>query len=132
MNAIPADPAIDCYFRARAGFNPADVHFSSWGNEQMLNTAGCPHPLLLKALRQLRKLRADDYGLSAFQLASNAILLDIAGRLPQTKQELRKIKGFGSKKYLLWGDDILQTVFSYMAEQGILPKQPAKTKKTQY
>ena len=132
MNAIPADPAIDCYFRARAGFNPADVHFSSWGNEQMLNTAGCPHPLLLKALRQLRKLRADDYGLPAFQLASNAILLDIAGRLPQTKQELRKIKGFGSKKYLLWGDDILQTVFSYMAEQGILPKHPAKTKKTQY
>lgn len=130
MQQLPNNPTVEHYFQVRSTFRPDAVRFTSLGDEQNLTTDNCSHPLLLQALRQLRRQKAEDYEVRAFHLASNALILDIADKLPVTRQQLLKLKGFGSKKYTLWGEEVLQTVQRYMTEQGIeyeLPS-PEQTK----
>ena len=65
---------------------------------------------LFQALRALRKKLADARGVPAYVVLSDATLLEIARRRPQSEDELRGISGIGPKKLAQYGDVLLAAV----------------------
>ena len=57
----------------------------------------------VEALREWRKNAARLEGFAAYRIFSNRTLLELASQNPQTLEELRKIKGFGSKRIEAFG-----------------------------
>ncbi|MBS0619114.1 MAG: HRDC domain-containing protein, partial [Spirochaetes bacterium] len=54
-----------------------------------------------------RKGKADEKGFPVYVVCNNAQLRDIALTKPATKEDLKKVKGFGQKKIEDYGDDVL-------------------------
>lgn len=63
--------------------------------------------LLFERLREWRKGKADEKGFPVYVVCNNAQLRDIALTKPATKEDLKKVKGFGQKKIEDYGDDVL-------------------------
>ncbi|MBW3664213.1 MAG: ATP-dependent DNA helicase UvrD2 [Actinobacteria bacterium] len=73
---------------------------------------GSADPEVFEALRAWRTERARQDGLPAYIIASNAMLEDVAVRLPATLAELRRCHGIGPKKLDLYGEEILAVLES--------------------
>jgi len=65
---------------------------------------------LLQQLRQWRQEEAAKEGIELFRVLSNAALQEIAGKKPNTKEELLAIKGIKDAKYAKYGARILSMV----------------------
>jgi ATP-dependent exoDNAse (exonuclease V) alpha subunit len=63
---------------------------------------------LFERLRQWRLAEARKQKVSAFIIATNKVLEELARRKPQTKQALLGTKGFGQAKLDKYGDEILE------------------------
>jgi len=62
---------------------------------------------LFDRLKRLRRRLADERGVPAYIVFSDAVLLAMAAARPQTRAELLAISGVGPKKLSLYGDDFL-------------------------
>ena len=62
---------------------------------------------LLSRLKSWRKQKAQEMELPAYFIMNDKTLLDIASRLPSSKEELQDIHGFGPTKIMKFGDEIL-------------------------
>lgn len=71
---------------------------------------------LLGLLRAMRTRVAMEKELPSYYLLHNNILVLIATDKPTTREELMSISGFGIRKWEVWGDEILRTVYSYLSE----------------
>jgi len=67
-------------------------------------------PELLLRLKQWRLDRAREDKVSAFIIAHNTLLEELARRKPQTKQALLGVKGFGQNKLDKYGTELLQII----------------------
>jgi superfamily II DNA helicase RecQ len=67
---------------------------------------------LFERLKQWRLGRAKADNVSAFIIAHNTLLEELARRKPQTAQALLGVKGFGQSKLDKYGDEILQILTS--------------------
>jgi hypothetical protein len=70
-----------------------------------------PAPYDTELFERLRKWRLEEarkQKVSAFIVASNKVLEELARRKPQTKQALLGVKGFGQNKLDKYGDEILK------------------------
>jgi ATP-dependent exoDNAse (exonuclease V) alpha subunit len=67
---------------------------------------------LFEKLRQWRLEQAKTEGVSAFIIASNKVLEDLARRKPQTAQALSGTKGLGQAKLEKYGSELLQIIAS--------------------
>ena len=65
---------------------------------------------LFQRLRALRKGLADERGVPAYVVLSDATLLEIARRRPSTEGELGAISGIGPKKLAQYGEVLLAAV----------------------
>lgn len=63
---------------------------------------------LFSRLRALRKRLADEKGLPAYLIFSDAVLLQMASQRPRSGEELLQINGIGPKKLAQYGDLFLQ------------------------
>jgi hypothetical protein len=93
------------------------------------------HPELYKQLRQWRDAEAGT-GTPVYMVANAATLLQIADLLPNSKEALCSIKGFGEKKYHQYGAAIISMVNQYCQQQGIeatamLPNRVVKKQKSE-
>ncbi len=70
-------------------------------------------PDLLRELKQMRKLIAVKENVPAYQILSDATLVELATYLPQDEDEIRKISGFGEVKVEKFGDLFTQMITSY-------------------
>lgn len=68
---------------------------------------------LYEDLRIWRDTACHQYNLPIFMVANKKSLTEIATLLPQTKNDLMKISGFGKAKAEKYGDDILDRVIAY-------------------
>lgn len=89
--------------RAKSSTATPSVAADSW--------EGVDRPLF-DALRQLRRQRADERGVPAYIVFSDASLRDMARRRPTTLEEFRKVRGVGDKKTEDFGEDFLALIVS--------------------
>jgi hypothetical protein len=73
---------------------------------------------LFEALREWRRMRADELNIPAFMILHQKTLINIVNAAPKTEKELLKIKGFGKKKMVEYGNDILEIIESYVLEDN--------------
>jgi superfamily II DNA helicase RecQ len=73
--------------------------------------------LLLKRLKEWRKITAEKQGVPVYIVATNVEFLQIIEFKPRTKEAIKKIKGFGMKKIDKYGDDILKIVSCFTNEK---------------
>jgi len=72
---------------------------------------------LYAALVAWRLQKARDADVVAYTIAHNKVLKAIAEAQPVTLTELKKVKGMGEKKTQLFGDEIIDIVLTYLAQQ---------------
>lgn len=62
---------------------------------------------IYEALRQWRQSRASQLGMPSYVIAHNTELMTIAKIKPQSLEELSRVKGFGGRKAIKYGEDIV-------------------------
>lgn len=77
---------------------------------------------LLNRLKTTRRDIAAKENVPAYIILSDATLLEMATYLPQSKDELLKISGFGEVKLAKYGDAFLQTIKTYCGEWNLSSK----------
>ncbi len=78
-----------------------------------------PHPILMQQLKKLRDslcLRSD---LPIYFVAGTRTLNEMTQYLPQTREEIRKISGFGDTKTEKYGEQFLEIIRSYCGENNL-------------
>jgi ATP-dependent DNA helicase RecQ len=65
---------------------------------------------LFESLRQLRRKFADEMGVPAYIVFSDASLRDMARQRPQTLDEFRKIRGVGDRKTEDFGEEFIELI----------------------
>jgi len=90
---------------------------------------GSIHQDLFKILKAVRYDLANDENVAAFQIFSDATLVELATYLPLTKSDLSKISGFGDIKLTKYGDSFLDTIIDYCVENNLSTKITSKTPK---
>lgn len=70
---------------------------------------------LLAALKALRRKIADDKGVPAYVVFSDATLVDMCKRRPTTRREMLEVSGVGAVKLDQYGDRFLHVLTSYCA-----------------
>lgn len=63
---------------------------------------------LFNKLRLWRKDKANLQGIKPYIIFSDSTLMELANKVPKTKEELLSIRGMGEKKYERYGEDILK------------------------
>ena len=76
---------------------------------------------LYEALRQERSRLASEAGVSAYIVASNRELADIARRRPHSIPELIEIKGIRHRKAARFGQELLNVVARHTPEESMAP-----------
>jgi len=79
--------------------------------EDLFETAPYDEAMFLR-LRQWRLDRAKEDKVSAFIVAHNTLLEELARRKPQTAQALLGVKGFGQNKLDKYGSELLEILTS--------------------
>lgn len=87
------------------------------------------HQDLFKILKNIRLNLARDENVAAFQVFSDATLLELATYLPLTKTDLAKISGFGTIKLSRYGNVFLDAVIDYCTENNLSTKMNIKAPK---
>ena len=68
---------------------------------------------MFQALRAWRKDTAQDQGVPAFVVFSDATLLALAEALPTTKEAMLEISGVGPVKVEAYGEGVLETLAQF-------------------
>ncbi|WP_163192996.1 DNA helicase RecQ [Clostridium thermarum] len=82
---------------------------------------------LFNLLKNLRKDISTKVGLPPYIILHDSTLKEIASKLPENTEALKKIKGFGEKKVDLYGEKVVDLVLNYMAQNGITSKVNSET-----
>lgn len=70
---------------------------------------------LFQDLRALRKELADEHGVPAYIICSDATLRGMCRRRPATREELLEVSGIGEKKAADYGEAFLEAIAAYEA-----------------
>lgn len=120
--AMAKKAGIKNYQTARSLFRLPTYHISA-SVEKTKDLSSLPNSQLLFALLNRRKELARDSGSELYTIARTESLKEIAKKLPTTKRELMKIKGFGKTKYDIWGEEIMMMVAQYIMKNSELSSQ---------
>ncbi len=89
-------------------------------------------PDLLRELKQMRKLIATKENVPAYQVLSDATLVELATYLPQDENEFRQISGFGEVKVERYGKLFGQVITTYCMAHDLTSRielRPAKPRR---
>ena len=76
-------------------------------------------PELYKKIVKWRNEKSMDTGMETSKIISLKVIMEISNKIPSTVSQLKAIKGMGSKKMELFGQDILALTISYRHEKGM-------------
>lgn len=85
---------------------------------------GLSHPGLYRQLKQLRDSISSRKDLPLYLVASSSTLEELASYLPQTEEELERIKGFGKVKVKSYGEEFLSVIREYSDQNGLGSNMP--------
>ena len=89
------------------------------------------HKDLLRILKTTRYQLAEEENVPAFQIFSDATLVELATYLPLTNTDLAKISGFGDIKLARYGNSFLDAILDYCVANELATKINSKTPKRQ-
>ena len=103
----------------------ADKIQSSYAQNQEQEVAvdGTSNEELYSRLAGLRKQIVGKTNLPLYMVFSSQAIQNICTYLPQNKEALIKIKGFGKVKVAQYGDEVIQLVRDYCEEYNLQPKE---------
>lgn len=85
------------------------------------------HPALYQQLKKCRDALSARRQLPVYMVASHQTLEDMTRFLPQTKDDLLRIKGMGPARVEKFGEEFLEIIRSYTVQQGLaVPELPGK------
>lgn len=118
---------VQAYLQTRIA---AEVEFEKWrvGREMKESDeqvpADAPHPELYRQLLEWRLLAAKREHTSPANVLPGAVIATIARFLPGTALQLRQTEGFGKKRFVKYGPEVLKMVMDYCQEKAITPSAP--------
>lgn len=86
---------------------------------QQQSEARVAHPELLRKLKQYRQQKALEEDVPAFKIAPTVALEEMCNYLPQNRQQLLQLKGFGQARARTYGPGLLQVVAEYCLANGL-------------
>ena len=89
------------------------------------------HKDLLSILKTTRYQLAEEENVPAFQIFSDATLVELATYLPLTNTDLAKISGFGDIKLVRYGNSFLDAILDYCVANELVTKINSKIPKRQ-
>jgi hypothetical protein len=105
---------ITGYLKHKLNLSIPRIHISSYAaNKKIMPASDIPNPGLFFDLKSWRDKTCNEQDLPIYLVANNNSLKEIATYLPETKQHLQLISGFGKAKAEKYGDDILGMVQDY-------------------
>ncbi|MET0636357.1 MAG: helix-turn-helix domain-containing protein [Chitinophagaceae bacterium] len=87
------------------------------GPVSSMNTS--KHPVLYQQLRKLRDQICSKRDLPLYIVAGTKSIEEMADFLPQTKEDLLRINGFGEAKVKAYGDEFIRVILEYCAVRNI-------------
>ena len=99
--------------------------------QQKATVTETANPELLKKLKAVRYELAAKENVAAFQVFSDATLLELAAYLPLTNTNMAKISGFGDIKLARYGSYFLDVIIDYCRANNLTTKIDSKTPKRQ-
>ena len=103
-------------------------------NKEIIQKSSVAEPVhadLFKKLKAIRYDLAKEENVAAFQVFSDATLMELATYLPLTNAALAKISGFGAIKLERYGNNFLDAIIDYCRANNITTKIDAKVPKRQ-
>ncbi|MCW3090463.1 MAG: ATP-dependent helicase RecQ [Ferruginibacter sp.] len=94
-------------------------------------TAGSVYKDLFNTLKAVRYQLAKEENVAAFQVFSDATLVEMATYLPVTMSDLSNISGFGNLKLVKYGSSFLDPIIDYCRANNLSPNMSAKAPKRQ-
>jgi hypothetical protein len=124
--------SIEQYYKQKKSFTIPSLSVNAYVTASTQKTE-TPHPELHYQLRQLRNKLCENKNLAVYMVANSQSIDEMVQYLPQTKEELVKISGFGKAKVDQYGAQFLGIITAYAQEHGlsssISQRSPKKEKK---
>ncbi len=101
-------------------------------NKELVQRTSVAEPVNGDLLRKLKAIRYDlakEENVAAFQVFSDATLVELATYLPLTNTDLAKISGFGDIKLAKYGNYFLDTIIDYCRANNLVTKINSKAPK---
>jgi hypothetical protein len=76
--------------------------------------SGTVHASLLQEIKAWRAAKADEKDLPVYMVLPQKTLYELVEKLPVNLRQLKDINGFGKKKVLKYGDELLAMICSYL------------------
>lgn len=128
--------SIDAYAAAKKSFRSPSVTMNAYSAAASSVDPVSPHPDLYKQLKSLRDDICNKQNKPVYMVAGSRSLMELSTYLPQTKEQLQKISGFGKTNVEKYGDIFLDCINEYCAENDLTssiemkkPKRERKEKK---
>lgn len=115
---------VKCYMeiRAKAAIEPSEKKLKNKPSTFSTNDF-VAHPELYKILRAWCNQKAQELNVDTFMILPYKALVELTEQLPASIAELRRVKGFGSKKVSQFGKEIVEIVTVYRIKMN-LPDTP--------
>jgi len=108
--------------RAKAAIEPSDKKLQNKPSKFSLNDF-VAHPELYKTLRAWCNQKAEELNVDTYMILPYKAMVELTEQLPASIAELRRVKGFGSKKVSQFGKEIVEIVTAYRIKMN-LPDTP--------
>ncbi len=116
---ITDDISVINYFDVKQTYKVPPFKVKAYVVEREVKMLKTNHPKLYKMLATWRNDYCKDNNIPAFQMFSNATLVEVSNCLPIELESLIKIKGFGKIKIQRFGKECVDIVRIYCRENGI-------------
>ena len=116
---IADDISVINYFDVKQSYKVPPFKVKAYVVEREVKILKTEHPKLYKMLATWRNEYCKENNIPAFQMFSNATLVEVSNRLPIELESLIKIKGFGKIKIQRFGKECVDIVRIYCRENGI-------------
>ena len=78
------------------------------------SASGASHASLLQEIKAWRNARADEEDLPVYMVLPQKTLYELVEKLPVNLRQLKDINGFGKKKVVKYGDELLTMICAYL------------------
>ena len=119
IGGIKDDYSISRYFTLKTSFKVPTISVNAYAAAKNEIKADTEHPVLFRQLVTLRKELCEETRAPVYTVAKTQSLIDLCNYLPQTPEELMKIKGFGKIKTQKYGPLFLDIIRDYCKEHGV-------------
>ena len=129
LNGVENGFEISNYLEHKRKFVKPMFSFNSYAGTSTLDSSTISHPALYKRLRKKRDDICSQKNTPIYLVAGSNTLEEMCNYLPQTENDLNKIKGFGPIKTKQYGNQFLEIIRAYCEENGLTSVLNLKEKK---